>query len=133
MTVCMDLTNIGLFNVAGKRMSWLAERQDLLASNIANVNTPDFKGSDVESFASALKGAGNVTPTLTDPGHMAGTIPVEFAEAVQDASDGKSVDGNAVNLDQQLVKVADTESDQSLVTSVWKSYVGMFNTALGKA
>jgi flagellar basal-body rod protein FlgB len=129
----MDLTNIGLFNVAGKRLSWLAERQSVLASNIANVNTPDFKSSDVQSFASALKGAGQVAPALTEPGHMAGTIPVQFAEPVADAADGRSVDGNAVNLDSQLVKVADTESDQSLVTSVWKSYVGMFNTTLGKA
>jgi flagellar basal-body rod protein FlgB len=129
----MDLTNIGLFNTANKRLSWLAERQSVLASNIANVNTPDFKSSDVESFSSALQGAGNVTPTMTQAGHMAGTVPVQFAQPVKDTTDTRSVDGNAVNLDSQLVKVADTESDQSLVTSVWKSYVGMFNTALGKA
>jgi flagellar basal-body rod protein FlgB len=129
----MDLTNIGLFDVAGKRMSWLAERQTVLASNIANVNTPDFRSSDVESFSSALHGAGNLTPTITQAGHMAGTIPVQFAQPVKDTTDIKSVDGNAVNLDSQLVKVADTESDQSLVTSVWKSYAGMFNIALGKA
>jgi flagellar basal-body rod protein FlgB len=129
----MDLTNIGLFDVAGKRLSWLAERQSVLASNIANVNTPGFTSSDVQSFASALHGAGTMAPALTQPGHMAGTIPVQFAEPVEDAKDGKSVDGNAVNLDEQLVKVADTESDQSLVSSVWKSYVGMFDTALGKA
>lgn len=129
----MDLTNIGLFNVAGKRMSWLAERQSVLASNIANVNTPDFKSSDVESFSSALQGAGNVTPAMTQPGHMAGTIPVQFAQPVKDATDTKSVDGNAVDLDTQLMKVADTEAGQSLVASIWKSYVGMFNTALGKA
>ena len=128
----MDLTNIGLVNVAAKRLTWLAERQNVLASNIANINTPGFASSDVESFASALQGAGRVAPVMTQPGHQAGTIPVQFAPPVEDAKDAKSVNGNAVDLDQQLVKVANTEADQSLVTSIWKSYGGMFNTVLGR-
>jgi hypothetical protein len=36
-------------------------------------------------------------------------------------------------VDEQLTKVADTETTQSLVTSIWKTYVGMFNTALGRS
>jgi len=45
----------------------------------------------------------------------------------------RSLDGNGVALDEQLTRVADTETNQRLVTSIWKSYIGMFNVALGKA
>jgi flagellar basal-body rod protein FlgB len=32
-----------------------------------------------------------------------------------------------------LTKVADTETTQSLVTSIWKKYTAMFNMALGRS
>ena len=74
-----------------------------------------------------------VTPLRTQPAHLAGTIPSSIAGTVQDSMTARSVDGNSIALDQQLTKVADTESSQSLVSTIWKNYVGMFNTALGKA
>jgi flagellar basal-body rod protein FlgB len=43
-----------------------------------------------------------------------------------------SPDGNAVSLDEQLVKLADTETSHSLVTSIYRAYLGRFNTALGR-
>jgi flagellar basal-body rod protein FlgB len=43
----------------------------------------------------------------------------------------KSADGNAVALDEQLVKVADTDTTHQLVTTIYKAYLGMFRTALG--
>lgn len=44
----------------------------------------------------------------------------------------RGLDGNAVTLDQQLTKVADTETAQALVTTIWKKYMGMFSIALGR-
>ena len=39
----------------------------------------------------------------------------------------------AITLDEQLTKVADTDTTQALVTSIWKKYMGMFNMALGRS
>ncbi len=65
--------------------------------------------------------------------HLPGTVPDLIAGTAQDSSPARSVDGNSIALDEQLTKVAETESSQNLVTTIWKNYVGMFNTALGKA
>lgn len=128
----MNTAKTDIFDLADKKLSWLAERQSVLASNIANANTPGFRGSDVQSFATVLSGMAAVVPTRTQALHLSGTMPADIARTNQDRSPARSVDGNSIALDEQLTKVADTESSQNLVTSIWKSYVGMFDTALGK-
>ena len=50
-----------------------------------------------------------------------------------DRTQTQSPDGNAVALDEQLVKVADTETAHALVTTIYRTYLGMFNTALGRS
>ena len=129
----MDPTKIGLFDLAEKRLVWTAQRQSVLAANIANANTPGFQSRDVESFASVLSGSESVGPVRTQPSHLAGTVQTGLASLASDPPKARGLDGNAVALDQQLTKVADTETTQSLVTSIWKKYMGMFSMALGRS
>lgn len=80
-----------------------AARQELLASNIANADTPNFKARDID-FASALKGALSATsPRLaldaTAAKHLSGgdgkTVmgaPVQYRQAAQPSADGNTVD-----------------------------------------
>src|SRR5271166_1357419 len=70
----MDPTKIGLFDLAEKRLAWTAQRQTVLAANIANANTPGFEARDVTSFAQVLSGTGTMAPAQTQPGHMSGTL-----------------------------------------------------------
>ena len=129
----MDPTKIGLFDLAEKRLTWTAQRQTVLAANIANVSTPGFQARDVTSFAQILSGTGTMAPAQTQPGHMSGTVSTGVASLTRQPSKVRALDGNSVALDEQLTKVADTETTVSLVTTIWKKYVGMFNTALGRS
>jgi flagellar basal-body rod protein FlgB len=129
----MDPTKIGLFAVAEKRLLWTAQRQSVLAANIANANTPAYQARDIDSFASVLAGQGGVEPTRTQPGHLAGSIPNGLASLTRNPPKARSLDGNSVALDDQLTKVADTQTTQALVTTVWKKYMGMFKMALGRS
>jgi flagellar basal-body rod protein FlgB len=128
----MDPSRIGLFDLAEKRLAWTAQRQGVLAGNIANVNTPAFQARDVQSFQSMLSGTGTLGPRQTQPAHMPGTAPQGLASLTSDPPKARALDGNAVTLDQQLTKVADTETTQTLVTTIWKKYMGMFSMALGR-
>jgi flagellar basal-body rod protein FlgB len=91
-----------------------AARQELLASNIANADTPNFKAKDID-FASALKGVmAESAPKLgldtTAPAHMAlpndgKTVmgqPVLYRKPVQ-----PSADGNTVDMDVERAQFAD--------------------------
>lgn len=129
----MDPSRIGLFDLAEKRLAWTAQRQGVLAANIANANTAGFQARDVQSFQTLLAGTGAIAPRQTQPAHMPGTAPNGLASLTTDPPRARALDGNAVTLDQQLTKVADTETAQSLVTTIWKKYMGMFSMALGRS
>jgi flagellar basal-body rod protein FlgB len=131
--VAMDPTKIGLFDVAEKRLVWTAQRQSVLAANIANANTPAYQARDVDSFAAVLAGQSGVEPVRTQSGHLSGTLPNGLASLTKDPPKARALDGNSVALDEQLTKVADTETTQALVTTVWKKYMGMFSMALGRS
>lgn len=125
-------SSIGLFDLAEKRLTWAASRQSVLASNIANANTPGYQPRDVQSFASMLSGQGGLQPTQTQPAHLSGTLAAGSVgvRTVQPAA--KSIDGNGIALDQQLTQVADTEAAQTVATTIWKKYAGFLALALGR-
>jgi flagellar basal-body rod protein FlgB len=126
----MDPTQIGLFDLAERRLAWVDQRQSVLAQNIANASTPHFQPSDLPSFASTLDNVANVLPVRTDPGHMAGTLGAGPLRPIVE-TDEHGPDGNGVALDTQLTKVADTGTTQSLVTTIYKKYMSLFSLALG--
>jgi flagellar basal-body rod protein FlgB len=127
----MDAKHTGLFDLAEHRLAWASQRQAVLAQNIANANTPGYKPHDVQPFTETLAKALPVGPARTQPGHLSGTLALAAPNEVVDRSHLHAADGNAVSLDEQLVKLADTETTHSFVTSIYRSYLGMFNTALG--
>jgi flagellar basal-body rod protein FlgB len=122
-----------IFDLAEKRLAWASERQAVLARNIANLSTPGFQAKDSPNFQSILGGTLGVQPARTDPNHMAGTVdPGSTARTVTENA-ARTADKNGVRLEEQLMKVADTETLHSTVTAIFKTYVTMFNIALGKA
>src|SRR3954451_1883286 len=129
----MDPSKIGLFDLAEKRLTWTAQRQTVLAANIANANTPGYQARDVTPFAQVLAATGTLAPSQTQQNHLSGTPPIGLASLTRQPSQARGLDKNAVALDEQLTKVADTETTQSLVATIWKKYVGMFGLALGRS
>ena len=127
----MDLTDIGLFQLAEQKLAWVGQRQQVLAQNVANASTPGYQARDVPAFAKVLAGA---TPALavTDPMHI--QLSSSSGSALQAPRPReRAPDGNAVSLEDQLTKVADTASTQELVLNLYHKYQGMFRTALGRA
>lgn len=92
----------------GRGLDVMLRRQSVLASNVANLDTPGFKPKDVQ-FKRALdgaKGTGAIGVAKTTAGHLApsgmgpGGIPTE---EVMDKRPG--LDGNAVDLDTQMARI----------------------------
>lgn len=123
-----------LLDLASRRLDWLDARQKVLARNVANADTPNYLPRDEKPFASlvsgGLSGTGAGALTQTDPGHMAGTLDQGGSVVVKPKQ--RSLDGNGIALDEQLTQVADTDTQQRLVTGLYGKYMSMFSTALGK-
>lgn len=90
------------------------QRQQVLASNIANADTPDYKARDLD-FKTALQGALNGTPAAggttlatTTFGHLAGNpgTASDVGLLYRTPAQG-SVDGNTVDMDAERAAFAD--------------------------
>lgn len=122
-----------IFTIAAKRLAWAGERQAVLARNIANLSTPGFQAMDSPDFRQVLAGSTGVQPVRTAPGHLAGTIDPGVTARPIPVDGATTADKNGVRLEEQLMKVADTEAMNSTVTAIFKKYMSMFTLALGRA
>lgn len=123
---------IGLFDLAQRRLAWTEQRQAVLARNVANASTPAFQARDIQSFADAMRDTA-AAPARTQPRHLA-PREAEGGYAVRPLrARARAPDGNTVALDEQLSRLADTESAQALTSNIFKKYMGLFAMALGKA
>lgn len=126
-----------IFAVLGKRMDWLSQRQSVLADNIANSDTPNYVPRDLNEaeFARVLRNhLPAVDPKATHGAHLQGTAarggPANSER--QHAPYETSPSGNAVILEEQLIKVAKTQSDYQTIVNLYRKHMDMFRTALGR-
>lgn len=127
----MDLTSSALFTLIERRLAWTDERQQIIAENIANADTPGYHPADVAPFAASLDRAASLAPVAMN----AGDIPLPPLPDTSANSSGAaplvaSPDGNGVSTETQLGKLADAESMQSFAINLYGAYLGMFRTAL---
>jgi flagellar basal-body rod protein FlgB len=116
-----------LFNLAFRQNEWLAQRQSVISSNVANANTPGYKARDVESFDAAMQTS--VPMAATSPQHFAS--PEFDAIGNQGNGDGKAevmVSGNDVNLEQEFLKSNDVMRSYSLNTQIMKTFDRMLQS-----
>jgi flagellar basal-body rod protein FlgB len=132
----MDLGNIPLFKAMMSRMSWLTERQQVLAQNVANADTPAFKAKDLkaQTFKEMLAGssANHLTLAATQPNHLAGVGPALAFKPVADRNAETSPSGNSVSIEDQMLKVSSTANEFQLTTSLYRRQIGMLKTVLGR-
>jgi len=133
----MDMSNIPVFGAITKRMYWLHQRQRLLAENIANANTPGYVPRDLKEldFNDVLKRSSTMKMASTNPSHIAPRNASDLAGfKAKDVSKTyeKSPDGNAVSLEEEMLKVTETRMDYELMTNLYRKHMGMIRTALGR-
>ena len=105
-------------------------RQSVIASNIANSDTPGYKARDLPSFDTILESGGQPL-RQTRPGHFPTSSRSTGIETVQ--GDGTpSPNGNTVSLEYEMVKATRASSDHTLALTVYRSSLDIMRTTLGR-
>ena len=134
----MDLGKLTLFKLMGARMGYLTERQKVLSENIANADTPAYRPSDLKpmDFQKVLRGDQRIKMSVTNNVHLAGTNNAAMF-ASEKAGFGKSYEtspnGNAVVLEEQMMKVAEVQSSYQLAANLYQKNMSMLRTAIGRS
>ena len=105
-----------IFTIAQKSLDFRTSRHDLLASNVANKDTPGYQAEDLVFRASLEKALQAEQPgplKQTDSRHFDGrnTPPLNEVEAqrILSASPYPDFDGNTVDLDREMAKIAENQ------------------------
>ena len=130
----MPISEIPIFSMLRTRMQWHQERQQVLAENVSNANTPNFRPRDLAPFdATRLQPPAALAVARTSPAHLAGstTGPVQF-QVDRGGSFEIRPAGNGVSLEDEMLKVAANQMDFQAATALYTRGLGLFKTAIGK-
>jgi len=135
----MAINDLPVLSALRTKMQWHQERQRVLAENISNSDTPNFRPRDLvePKFDRAGESVGGSMGALA----MTRTIGSHIAPAgggqTFTGDSGKSgfqtrPAGNAVNLEDQMLKVSANQMDYAAATSLYSRSLGLLKTAIGR-
>ena len=134
--VAMPISGLPILDMLRTKMQWHQERQRLLAENIANADTPHFRPLDLTppNFDRRATAAPLVALQRTSAAHILGSS-VSGSGRFQMARPGGSETrpgGNAVSLEDEMLKVAENQMDHQAVSGLYAKSLGLVKLATGK-
>lgn len=124
------------FAVFSKALDLRTQRHQVLASNIANADTPNYKARDFDfsrAMQNAMAGrseAGGLSMAVTAAGHLqgnggSGAVGLQYRKESQSA-----VDGNTVDMDVERAQISDNALQYQILTQLINDKFKGLRTAL---
>lgn len=135
----MAIGDLPLMDALKTRMRWNQQRQRLLSENVANADTPGYRGKDLKSPDFRVShgvrppSPPSVGVVTTAAGHIQGR-PIGGSGFRDQRQDGFEVtpNGNAVSLEEEMMKAAENQIEYQAVASLYQRGLGVLKTAIGK-
>jgi len=122
----------GLFDLLTQKMSYLNQKQGVLAENVANADTPGYKQLELKpfSFSDAMKMA-ETGMKVTDPHHI---VPASMSGMNASTFASKDVEvqlnGNSVDIESQMAEESKTLVHYETMAAVYHKMVGLVKIAI---
>lgn len=142
----MAIGDLPIFEMMKQRMHWLTARQQVLAQNVANADTPGYTARDLKQldFGTMVERSGQtLRPAATQVGHIGSPVTgggrslrigqATGGEIVKKPDFETSPTGNSVVLEEQMIKVSQNQMDYQTVTGLYSKSLGLIMIALGRS
>ena len=128
------MTDLPILSMLRTRMNWHQERQKVLSENVANSDTPGFRPRDLVPPKFDDPAPVNITLARTAGLHQAG-IESGDSRFRSERPGGYETrpTGNAVSLEQEMLKVSQNQADFQLASSLYQKSLQMLRIAAGRA
>jgi len=138
----MKSDDVPLLSMLKDRLSYLSQRQKLIAQNVANSDTPGFAPQDLKPFAlsgQTTQQTLQMTPVNMSIAGSAQAAPIPLPSLAtpstpwgpQAAPDSETrVDGNQVVLEEEMMKMNDARMNYEAAIGFYEKSMGMITTAL---
>ena len=134
----MAITDIPILSMLRTRLQYAQERQRVLAENVANADTPSYHARDLvapkfeDPTQIAPATVARVTLARTENGHIGALGGNSAFNTETKGNFGTSPSGNAVNLEDEMMKVAANQMDYQAATALYTRSLNLIKIALGK-
>jgi flagellar basal-body rod protein FlgB len=128
----MGLADIPILSMLRTRMQWHQQRQQVLAQNVANADTPNYH--PVELVEPNSHGPGGLAPlqlARDDPGQIAGLTDTSTFPGRHQQFEVRPA-GNAVNLEDEMMKVAANQMDYQTAAQLYTRSLSLIKLAADK-
>lgn len=132
----MAIEDLPILSALRTRMQWHQERQRVLAENVSNSDTPNFKPRDLvepKFDPTGHETGGTMAMMRTSASHLKPSGAPESFDQNRNAGFETRPAGNSVNLEDEMLKVSTNQMDYAAVTSLYTRSLHMLKTAIGKA
>jgi flagellar basal-body rod protein FlgB len=135
----LSISDIPILSMLRTKLQWSQERQKVLAENVANSDSPKYRPRDLappkfqDPTATTPTAVAAVSLTRTESGHIAG-LGLSGSAFRTETKGNYEVrpTGNAVNLEDEMMKVAANQMDYQAATALYTRSLNLLKTALGK-
>jgi flagellar basal-body rod protein FlgB len=129
--------DLPLLSAIKSRMQYHQTRQKMLAENVANADSPGFKPRDLKPFDLMMAmqqgdGAASAGPARTQAGHIGGGGSAGGLGNRRASLFESTPSGNAVNLEDEMMRIAQNNSDYQMATTLYSKSLSYLRLALGK-
>jgi flagellar basal-body rod protein FlgB len=128
----MGVSDIPLLGQIKGRLSWLDERQRVVAQNVANSDTPGYVARDLKmptDFAAALKDGGGLRMAQTSARHLTSGAPQTRFTPHASPDSETTLDGNAVVVEEQMLKMAESRMAYDAAIGLYSKSMAMLRMA----
>jgi flagellar basal-body rod protein FlgB len=132
----MNLPDVPMLSMLRQQMTWLQARQSVLSQNVSNADTPGYTANDLKpmDFEKMLNGNDAKFQhglTTTDDHHIAIT-PTSQGTGSDSPDIETTPTGASVSLEQEMIKVSETQAEFQAATNLYSKALSMMRTAIGK-
>lgn len=113
-------------------LSGLVKRQQLIANNLANVDTPRYRAMDVpfeQVLDREIRKEGELQLAVTQPDHIATPAAMEQALSMQQPVVFRT-DGNGVDVDAEMASLAETTVNFNAVSQLMAGRLAIMRMAV---
>jgi flagellar basal-body rod protein FlgB len=133
----MSINDLPVLSALRTKMQWHEERQRVLSENVSNSDTPNFRPRDLvePKFDKTGVVAGSMGPlalSVTSTAHLTPSGASSSFDQNKNSGFETRPAGNAVNLEDEMMKAAANQMDYAAATSLYSKSLHLLKTAIGK-
>jgi len=120
-------------NLISRQLDERVVRGELIASNIANIDTPGYKSKDLEFKNILAEEMGAIKLKTTNPRHLSENVgSIQRNQIVENPNPGRA-DGNNVNIENEILKLTKNTMEYNGRVELLARHLGQIKDTINQA